>query len=170
MQDVRPKTRRGFSLIEMLVVMAIIAVLVSLLLPAVQWAREAANRTQCTNNIKQIALAMHQYEHDFKTLPPSRILLPDLSSSGTWAVLILPYMEHGNLYKEWNLELPYYKQSELARSRAVPSYFCPTRRDHQAAGLSIAGDENDSGQQIAGALGDYAVNLGTSGADLEHDL
>src|SRR5262245_49610645 len=138
----RHAIRPGFTLIEMLVVIAVIAILVSLLLPAVQWTREAANRTQCANNLKQIALAMHQYEHDFKSLPPSRILLPDLSSSGTWAVLILPYMEQGNLYKEWKLDTPYYKQSERARTTPVPNYFCPTRRDHQMAGLSIAGDED----------------------------
>lgn len=164
------RKRRGFTLIEMLVVIAVIGILVSLLMPAVQAAREAANRIQCINNLKQMALAMHQYEYDFKTLPPSRILLPDLSSSGSWAVLILPYMEHANLYKEWKLDQPYYKQSAIARTTPVHSYFCPTRRDHVTAGLSIAGDNDDSGLQIAGALGDYAVNLGTSGADLEHDL
>lgn len=160
----------GFTLVELLVVIAIIGVLVSLTLPAVQWAREAANRTECANNLKQMALAMHQYEYDFKTLPPSRILLPDLLSSGSWAVLILPYMEQGSLYKEWKLDLPYYKQSETARKSLVPSYFCPSRRSHDTAGYSTAGDYNDKGVQIEGALGDYACNLGTSGADLEHDL
>jgi prepilin-type N-terminal cleavage/methylation domain-containing protein len=166
----RSRQRGGFTLIELLVVLAVIAILASLLLPAVQSAREAANRTQCINNLKQIALAMHHYELDHKTLPPSRIQFPDLTIGANWAVLILPYMEHASLYKEWKLDQPYYKQSVTARTTAVPSYFCPTRRDHVTAGLSVAGDNDESGQQIAGALGDYAVNLGDAGTDQKHDL
>ncbi len=167
------RKRPGFTLVELLIVMAIIGILVGLLMPAVQWAREAANRTQCANNLKQIALAMHQYENNNGTLPPSRIVfdLSTGSSSGTWAVLILPYLEHINLYNAWNLDVPYYQQSETARKTPVLSYFCPSRRDHLTAPQnSVAGDFNLQGDQVRGALGDYACNLGTSGADLEHDL
>jgi len=162
----------GFTLIELLVVMAIIGILVGLLLPAVQWAREAANRTTCANNLKQIGLAMLHYADDNKqTLPASRLE----SGSGTWAVLILPYLEQDRLYNQWNLKLPYFQQPAATRQMSLSVYFCPTRRDAQTAGLSLVGDEiilrdGTLGPHHPGALGDYAANIGTSGADGYHDL
>src|SRR5262249_24576202 len=89
---------RGFTLIELLVVIAIIAVLIALLLPAVQSAREAARRAQCTNNLKQIGLAMHNYESTNGTLPPG----VKGCCWGTWLVFILPYVEQGPLFNAWN--------------------------------------------------------------------
>ena len=92
------RPRRGFTLIELLVVIAIIAVLIALLLPAVQAAREAARRIQCTNNLKQIGLAMHNYQSANNSLPPG------IKGSiwGTWLVFILPYVEQGPLFNSWN--------------------------------------------------------------------
>ncbi|WP_165070180.1 DUF1559 domain-containing protein [Paludisphaera rhizosphaerae] len=92
------KRRRGFTLIELLVVIAIIAVLIALLLPAVQAAREAARRIQCTNNLKQIALGMHNYHETMGSLPPGI----KGCCYGTWMVYSLPFVEQGAMYNSWN--------------------------------------------------------------------
>jgi len=157
-------------LVELLVVMAIIALLVGLLLPGVQKVREAATRISCANNLKQIGLALHNYESVNGKLPPSR--LSDLHA--TWAVLILPWMEQDNLYRAWNLNLTYYDQSKEARLTAVPDYFCPARRTYDTPPTSsVSGDQNDDppfsggnlGPFIPGALGDYGACTGTDNCD-----
>ena len=90
--------RSGFTLIELLVVIAIIAVLIALLLPAVQAAREAARRMQCTNNLKQIGLAMHGYHDQQGTLPPGI----KGCCWGSWLVYVLPFVEQQSLFNAWN--------------------------------------------------------------------
>src|SRR3954447_15480497 len=90
--------RRGFTLIELLVVIAIIAVLIALLLPAVQAAREAARRSQCVNNLKQLGLAIQNYHDTNLTFPPAR----KGCCWGTWNIFILPYMEQTVVYNSWN--------------------------------------------------------------------
>ncbi len=104
----RNKHRRGFTLIELLVVIAIIAILIALLLPAVQQAREAARRTQCRNNLKQIGLAMHNYHDSFQTLPPGWIGVTNNATDifgmngWGWAAFLLPHLDQTPLYNQIN--------------------------------------------------------------------
>src|SRR4051812_18590026 len=98
------RRRRAFTLIELLVVIAIIAILIALLLPAVQQAREAARRTQCRNNLKQIGLALHNYHDAANTIPPGYIgtqAVPNVTGQSLnygWATFILPFMDQSPLY------------------------------------------------------------------------
>src|SRR5262245_41932078 len=122
---VRRRPRPAFTLIELLVVIAIIGVLIALLLPAVQKVREAANRTQCANNLKQMGLAIHNYHDAYKQLPPGRI------SGGylTWPVLLMPYYEEDNYYKTFDLTRRYRDQpATLDPKKAIKILLCPTRR------------------------------------------
>lgn len=105
--------RKGFTLIELLVVIAIIATLVAILLPAVQQAREAARRSSCSNNLKQIGLALHNYLDAYQMFPAQRATAPTgYLPSGIyhgWGVKILPFLEQGSLYDQFNFNLPYYQ-------------------------------------------------------------
>jgi prepilin-type N-terminal cleavage/methylation domain-containing protein len=133
-----PKSRTGFTLIELLVVIAIISILVGLLMPAVQSARESANRIKCANNLKQIGLAMHLYHDQFQHLPPSR---QSLREGPSWAWFILPQLEQENLYTQWPAGWAYpglapgapvtsevLTISSQVLGTAVPIYFCPSFR------------------------------------------
>jgi prepilin-type N-terminal cleavage/methylation domain-containing protein len=156
------RPRDGFTLIELLVVIGIIALLMGLLLPAVQQARESANRISCANNLKQITLAMHSYHLNHLQLPP-RCALPD--SGASWAVLIMPYIEQDNVIRRWDLSRSYYEQNDVARLSRVPIYFCPSRRTSSMATDSLSGDQpwlggDNFGPHVPGALIDYAACLG----------
>jgi len=122
------RTCRGFTLIELLVVISIIGVLIALLLPAVQAAREAARRVQCTNNLKQIGLAFHNYHDAHSTLPPGYTYLLGYSTGGFgWASMILPYMEQTPVFNAINFNLPAWSsQNSTACTQSLNSYQCPT--------------------------------------------
>src|SRR6188472_548040 len=103
--SLKAHSRRGFTLIELLVVIAIIAILIALLLPAVQQAREAARRSQCKNNLKQLGLALHNYHDTSNTLPPGWIAVPTMSGNTNasapcwgWGTMILPGLDQAPLY------------------------------------------------------------------------
>jgi prepilin-type N-terminal cleavage/methylation domain-containing protein/prepilin-type processing-associated H-X9-DG protein len=121
--------RRGFTLIELLVVIAIIAILIALLVPAVQKVREAAARTQCTNNLKQIGLGLHNYHDTYKGFPPSKMTTPTMHS---WTALILPFIEQGPLFNRYRLDRNW---NDAATNDANPGgvnqtvialYLCPS--------------------------------------------
>jgi type II secretory pathway pseudopilin PulG len=126
-------------LVELLVVIAIIGILVALLLPAIQAAREAARRTQCVNNMKQIGLALHNYHDTYQRFPPSGILYGDaavphaLPYHHTWLVMILPFVEQGTLYDQVIKESPIWGQPIV--STVVPNLLCPS-----ATELNVSSD------------------------------
>ena len=118
----RSRNLRGFTLIELLVVIAIIAILIALLLPAVQQAREAARRTQCKNNLKQIGLAMHNYHDVYAAFPmgANRQVYGPL-------VAVLPFLDQANLQNLYDFDLYYtHADNEAAISSDVTTYLCPT--------------------------------------------
>jgi prepilin-type N-terminal cleavage/methylation domain-containing protein len=151
------RSRSAFTLIELLVVIAIIALLVALLLPAVQQAREAARRNQCGNNLKQMALAVHNFEDAYKTLPSSRMG----PQHATWFVQILPFIDQAPLYNQWNVKNSYYVQTVAVQTASLPVFNCPSRR---GAMLSTLNEVSTTGVpdtlEHPGALGDYAGNGG----------
>lgn len=178
MRPTRP--RPGFTLIELLVVIAIISTLVGLLLPAVQKAREAASRISCTNNLKQLGLAMLNYENALGRLPPGRTTPtgapPTVVGGGpTWAVFIMPQLEQDNLYRQWNVSQSFYQQNALARTTALRLYFCPSRRTAadsvggSSTGVTPSDPALGSATNAAGALGDYAVAINKTGTDGPYD-
>lgn len=117
--------RRAFTLIELLVVIGIIAVLVALLAPAVQQAREAARRVQCKNNLKQYGIALHNYHDSHRVFPPGFILrLPSTYANAT--ISLLPYFEQSALAGRYNMNLPWeFQSSEIART-VVSTFVCPS--------------------------------------------
>jgi prepilin-type N-terminal cleavage/methylation domain-containing protein/prepilin-type processing-associated H-X9-DG protein len=135
--DRRRSTRKAFTLIELLVVIAIIAILIGLLVPTVQKVREAASRLSCSNNIKQIALAWHNFEQvngnfpyggDF-AMPPryiNGVPATRMNQWAGWAFQILPFIQQEAIYSGSNFSI--YKKAIAAQGAKIPTYFCPSRR------------------------------------------
>ena len=137
LQSKARRNRRGFTLIELLVVIAIIAILIALLLPAVQQAREAARRSQCSNNLKQIGIALHSYHETARCLPPGWIGVSGgvPSANGPngwgWASHLLPQLEQTPLHRKINFNATVdHASNALIRDQALPAFrlFAPQRR------------------------------------------
>src|ERR1700678_2359797 len=116
---------RGFTLVELLVVIAIIGVIVALLLPAVQAAREAARRSQCTNNLQQICLGMHHYYDAHNKLPFGSSYNPKVT--GTWCAFLLPFIEEQSTYNLFDFGHALFDSSnQAAVTTIVSTYICPS--------------------------------------------
>ena len=129
------RSRSAFTLVELLVVIAIIGILVGLLLPAVQAAREAARRMQCSNNLKQLGLAVHNFESARRQLPTSLRPPSNVASSGEQSRVsvltdLLPYMEQNNIYSVYNKAINWNQGTNIPLSQTrVPSFICPSNPD-----------------------------------------
>ena len=164
----------GFTLVELLVVIAIIGILVALLLPAVQAAREAARRMQCSNNLKQLALGLHNYHDTNKIFPPGLQFHPGAinlttgqgirTSAGygpNWVILTLPYAEQQALHDRFDLTVEIsHANNRDPRGIDLDVMVCPTdlRRKHFEGGLTSSGSAIPEGDNWA--RGNYAVNAG----------
>jgi prepilin-type N-terminal cleavage/methylation domain-containing protein/prepilin-type processing-associated H-X9-DG protein len=158
-------SRRGFTLVELLVVIAIIAVLIGLLLPAIQMAREAARRGQCMNNLKQLGLAVHNYELTLQGLPPSAIIWQGPGNTVLTSFLggftrILPFIEQGNVFGQVDLESLYTNTDQLAASNNVTFslLLCPSDGNQDPIQNSTFG--LIGGNNYGFSLGDWYVWLG----------
>jgi len=157
-QSCRPK-RAGFTLVELLVVIAIIGVMVGLLLPAVQAAREAARRMSCTNNLKQLGLAMHNYHDTHRAFPPHSLNANRLA----WTVHVLPFIEAQNLFEQFDMGVFFNAGVNLNLGLTkVPGYHCPSSKSTQS---SLA----NSGEQIGGVATQtlhYYGSMGPKGTNI----
>jgi prepilin-type N-terminal cleavage/methylation domain-containing protein len=154
------KPRRAFSLIELLVVIGIVAVLIGLLLPAVQKVREAANRTECGNNLKQLGLGLHQYHDAYRRLPSAggwstndSTLVAD-RTQWSWIYRIAPYIEQDTLYRATD--------EEFVRSARITILKCPSNPSSGPISNSVYQIQGpDSSVPASFARTDYAANVGS---------
>ncbi len=162
------RNRRGFTLIELLVVIAIIGVLIALLLPAVQAAREAARRTRCTNNMKQLGLAVHNYADTYGRVPIGQDVY--ISARGyiiltNWSINLLPHMEQSSAYNAWNISFSFPEPPNTTVSRTgIGAYHCPSSPTDVAesftapTGLSYNIAGLAPGEVFRSGVVDYAVS------------
>ena len=166
--------RGGFTLIELLVVITIIGVLIALLLPAVQQARESARLIQCRNNLKQIGLAVHNFHSIYRAFPPANIKSrpgdpADLNCGGTnptWFVRVLPSLEQKAFFEKWDVWHTFGSHPAEVRNQSVDVFMCPTRRGGQSVCAQQTVNINypcgctGKTHFPGGASGDYAANQG----------
>ncbi|QDT44945.1 putative major pilin subunit [Gimesia alba] len=173
-------TKKGFTLIELLVVIAIIAILIALLLPAVQQAREAARRTQCRNNLRQMGIAFHSYLDSHRTFPPGwveasgNIPTRPPENGFSWAALILPQLDQGNLYSQIRFTAPLFLEPDrnpsttaiennetLVATQIIPIFRCPSdagpARQDNLGSLDPVTIQNQATTSYVACFGDKVV-------------
>ena len=163
--------RRGFTLIELLVVIAIIAILIALLLPAVQQAREAARRSQCINNLKQLGLAMHNYHDSHGAFPPGWIGATPAGanmeeiSGFAWGAHLLPYVDQGPLYNQANFHTSCFDvtTNSAVLKAVLPVFRCPTDPSREL--WTIFEEANPSNALATLPTANYVGSFGTEGAE-----
>jgi prepilin-type N-terminal cleavage/methylation domain-containing protein len=139
------RTPNGFTLIEFLVVLAIIGILIALLLPAVRNAHPHRERSQCQNNLKVIGLALHNYHDTYGSFPPAYTVDESGTRLHSWRTLILPYLEQQPLYDQIDLTKPWNDPANVAvfKTARVPTYVCPSTdlKDSQTTYVAVVGPE-----------------------------
>ena len=170
-QRLLSRFKSGFTLVELLVVIAIIGILVALLLPAIQAAREAARKSQCLNNVRQIGLAVHNYNDSFKGFPVGMEMRSGLNNAkSTFLILLLPFVEEKVLYDQWdfnnsNNNVTSNPQTSRA-AKIIPGYLCPSdiidENPYQLTGPATAFPSSSANGAVAGyySASSYAGNYG----------
>jgi prepilin-type N-terminal cleavage/methylation domain-containing protein len=157
MGRLRQKRHTGFTLVELLVVIAIIGILVALLLPAVQAAREAARRTQCANNVKQIGLALQNYHGTYHVLPPGGVCANETG----WQVFILPFIERQDLFNEFNFNAGAFTSGtgQVGRNAVafnrVAAYLCPSSPANK---MQMGGNNNVNSPELINGQPPYTTH------------
>lgn len=165
--------RRAFTLIELLVVIAIIGLLAALLVPAVQMAREAARRTQCKNNLKQLGLALHNYLDVAGRFPPGYVAGTSTIATTTpgwgWAVMLLSHLEGSTIFNRLNCRVPIEDpMNAAAAAETIPTLLCPS--DQAPPGtFNITSDPADSVVVVATTPCSYAGSVGNDAAEVDND-
>jgi prepilin-type N-terminal cleavage/methylation domain-containing protein len=159
------RARRGFTLVELLVVIAIIGILVALLLPAIQSAREAARRTECQNNLKQIGLATHNYANNKGHLPPPKAVVADFDETGdpyfhptaSTLVLLLPFLEEAARFANYDQTMPPTDPSNISvTSNPIETYICPSMSLPRTVPYAVCGEQLGPGSYLISTRTEYA--------------